>query len=165
MNAAQYEKWTRPLRDRSITVQVLYRINEYLKYICCFLYAFLLIFLFQIGSDLLLREILVPGILFVAVSVFRKVYDAPRPYEVLDINPLVFKATRGKSFPSRHAFSVFMVAMCWLAFNIPTGACLMVAGVFMAVCRVLGGVHFPKDVLAGAAIAIAGGFVGFWLIP
>lgn len=165
MKAEKYESWTSRLRAHPAMVRIIYRTNEYLKYICCFLYAFLLIYLFQVGSGLFLREVLVPGVLFVAVSVFRKCYNAPRPYEALDIKPLVTKSTRGKSFPSRHAFSVFMIAMCWLPCNVPIGACLIIAGVFMSVSRVLGGVHYPKDVIVGAALAVAGGLVGFWLIP
>ena len=37
-------------------------------------------------------------------------------------------------------------------------------GVLLAVVRVVGGVHFPRDVLCGAAIGILCGAVGFFLL-
>ena len=45
------------------------------------------------------------------------------------------------------------------------GAALMAAGAVMAAARVLGGVHFPRDVIAGALIGAGCGIAGFWLIP
>ena len=38
-------------------------------------------------------------------------------------------------------------------------------GVLIALIRVIGGVHFPRDVLSGAVLGAACGAVGFWLIP
>ena len=79
------------------------------------------------AAGMLLRAALVPGISFVLVTVLRKVINAPRPYEVFDAAPVIPKDTRGNSFPSRHAFSIFVIAMtfctccplapCW---RIPT---------------------------------------------
>ena len=51
----------------------------------------------------------IPGISFVAVSIFRKCYNAKRPYEIYDFKPLIPKDTIGKSFPSRHVFSIFVI--------------------------------------------------------
>ena len=39
-----------------------------------------------------------------------------------------------------------------------------IAGVVLAAVRVLGGVHFPRDVIAGALFAGAAGWAGFWLV-
>ena len=64
--------------------------------------------------------------------------------------------------PSRHIFSMFMIAMGWLVFWPPMGWTLLVVGVLLAVIRVLGGVHFPRDVLVGALCGIIAGLLGFW---
>ncbi|WP_241156461.1 MULTISPECIES: phosphatase PAP2 family protein [unclassified Adlercreutzia] len=96
----------------------------------------------------------VPSVLFAACSLFRRVVNAPRPYEALPIDPLIKKDTRGKSFPSRHAFSMFTIAAAWMTFQPVVGAALMAAGAFMGGVRVLGGVHYPRDVIAGAASAL-----------
>ena len=128
-------------------------------------YPALLLWLLLARSPLLLRAVLTPGVSFAAVSLFRKYYNAPRPYEVLDIDPLIPKDTRGKSFPSRHVFSVFVIAAVFFRVSPALGAALGAVGVVIALIRVIGGVHFPRDVLAGAVIGLLSGAVGLWLIP
>ena len=97
---------------------------------------------------------------FVLVSLFRKWHDAPRPYEALDIDPLIAKDTRGKSFPSRHVFSVFVIAVAASLLSPVATAALCLAGLVMAYIRVVGGVHFPRDVIAGALIGVIFGAIG-----
>lgn len=92
----------------------------------------------------------VPAFSFVVVSVFRSVYNAPRPYEVYDLTPLIAKDTKGKSFPSRHVFSNLVIAGTVFWFYPYAGVLLMLMGILLAVIRVIMGVHFPKDVIAGA---------------
>lgn len=107
--------------------------------------------------------ILVPAASFVAVSVFRSLYNAKRPYEIYDFKPLIPKDTKGKSFPSRHVFSIFVIgsSVCWFYPLLGGLICLM--GCMLAAIRVAVGVHFPKDVIAGAVTGIVcGGLV--WLL-
>ena len=47
----------------------------------------------------------------------------------------------------------------------PLGGVFLAVGVLIALIRVIGGVHFPRDVLSGAVLGAACGAVGFWLIP
>ena len=96
----------------------------------------------------------------------RKTINAPRPYEVFDASPVIPKDTRGNSFPSRHAFSIFVIAMtfcacCPLAW---VGSVMLAAGVLLAVIRVVSGVHFPRDVVVGALLGMLAGFVGLWIL-
>lgn len=128
-------------------------------------YPFLLGYLAVQRNPELLRAVLVPGISFVILSCFRYLYCAPRPYEVYGIPPAVPKNTKGKSFPSRHVFSAFMIGMTFLRFIPAAGAALLVLGAVMAALRVVGGVHFPKDVAAGAVFGLVCGLTGFWAIP
>ena len=90
--------------------------------------------------------------------------NAPRPYEKFDMPPVIEKDTKGKSFPSRHVFSVFIIA--FTIFVSHTGAGIMIAliGVAIAIIRVVGGVHEPRDVIAGAIAGIVAGIVGFWIL-
>ena len=60
------------------------------------------------------KLILTPLTSFIVVSFFRKCIDAKRPYVKYNITPLVKKEKKGESMPSRHVFSITIIAMCWL---------------------------------------------------
>lgn len=164
MTSEQYTRWSAPLRAHPAATAALLGANRCLTLLCYVLYPLLLVLLLMQGSPLFLRCLLTAGISFCALSAFRKVYNAPRPYEALDITPLIRKDTRGKSFPSRHVFSVAVIAMCWLAYQPPVGIAMLLVCVLMAFIRVLGGIHYPRDVIAGAAVGILSGLIGlYWL--
>lgn len=105
----------------------------------------------------------VPAVGFALVSVVRARVNAPRPYENGGPAPRIERDGEGKSFPSRHAFSAFAIATCWFAACAPVAAVLLVAAVALAALRVAGGVHFPRDVVAGAVCGIAVGALTVWL--
>ena len=98
-----------------------------------------------------------PAVGFALVSAVRARINAPRPYENGGPVPRIERDGEGKSFPSRHAFSAFAIAASWFAASVPVGMVLFVAAVALAALRVAGGVHFPRDVVAGAACGIAVG--------
>ena len=127
------------------------------------IYPIILIILLYHQDVRFWRVLLTPAISSVFVSMFRNHFNAPRPYEVTDIKPIIKKETKGKSFPSRHVFSIFVIATTLFYISNPLGILLMLAGVVLAILRVLGGVHFPRDVIAGAIIGIVSGFLGFYL--
>ena len=161
MNEQRYKKIKSWISKYKYGVQTLNILNKLTTTLVYLTYpVFLLILL--INKDLRFwKVLLVPGISFVLVSVFRSRINLPRPYEVLDIVPIIEKDTKGKSFPSRHVFSVFIIAMTLYYISIPVGVALMIIGVMVAVIRVLGGVHFPRDVISGSVIGILCGIIGF----
>lgn len=108
--------------------------------------------------------LIIPAVGFVILSIYRARVNAPRPYEVFDTPPLVVKNTRGNSFPSRHVFSAFIIATTAIQFFPVLGVILYVCGVLLAITRVLAGVHFPKDVVAGALTGIVFALVGFLVV-
>lgn len=103
--------------------------------------------------------VLVPALSFVAVSIFRNVHNAKRPYELYGFEPLIPKKTLGKSFPSRHVFSIFVIAVTVGHYYPEACIGLGLAGIMLGVLRVISGVHFPKDVVAGGAAGIFFGIV------
>ncbi len=165
MTADQYARWSQPFRDDPRMLKVLLVGNKVETYLFYILYPLLLVILAVTGNSLLLKAIAVPAVSFVLVSVFRKLYNAARPYEELDIDPLIKKDTSGKSFPSRHVFSVYVIAMAWLPFNTVAGVLLLLLGIDMMFIRVVGGVHYPQDVVAGAVCGILAGVLGFYILP
>ena len=134
------------------TVKACDRLLTGLGYIA---YPLLLICLYLRKDGRLLKFVLVPGLLFVLLSVFRKVLNAPRPGEVFGLETLLCHSS-GRSFPSRHVYSAAMIAFCWMQLLPWAGTVLLVCAVLLAVCRVAGGLHFIRDTLAGFVLAAAG---------
>lgn len=78
----------------------------------------------------------------------------PRPFVVLsDVVKLIEKSAAEKSFPSSHATASFALAFGLLLHNKKWGAALCVLAVGVSLSRVFVGVHYPTDLLAGAAVA------------
>ena len=148
-----------PLMEKNIIIS-----GKIITTIVYLLYPAFLVLLFVKHNPNLLPAILVPGISFVLLSIFRHVFNAPRPYEVCDYEPVIHKKSGGKSFPSRHVFSIFIIAMTFFWFNKPAGILVGFAGLILASNRVLGGVHFIKDVVSGMLIAIGCGILGFYVL-
>ena len=144
--------------------KLIVRTDLVLTRIVYIIYPVLLIYLAINKEPDLLRALLVPGISFVLVSAFRYLLNAPRPYEVSGKEPIIKRKGSGKSFPSRHTFSVFVIAVTVFYFWPVAGTITGIAGALLASVRVLGGVHYVKDVIAGAAIGIGCGLIGFYLI-
>lgn len=159
----RYEQWAAPLRGRPGVVRALNIVNRGI--VVVFYGAFALLLGWACMSDpwKLVPLVGVTAVGFVAVSFFRRWFNAPRPYECCAIAPLIARDGAGKSFPSRHAFSAFAIAASWFAASAPVAVVLLVAAGALAVCRVLGGVHFPRDVVAGAFIGSATGALAAFL--
>jgi membrane-associated phospholipid phosphatase len=164
MDAQTYEQISAPLRRNPKTAQAVIAANKVLTGLGYAIYPLLLVILAATNDPFLVRAFLVPAMAFALVTLLRVVINAPRPYETLPIQPIIQKDTQGKSFPSRHAFSMAIIALTWLAWCWPVGTLLLVATVGMATVRVMGGVHFPRDVLAGIACAVVAAVVGFLII-
>ncbi len=111
------------------------------------------------------RMVIVPAITFFLVSYLRIWWNAPRPYELYDIDPIIHKDTRGKSMPSRHIASAVIIACALAWVHLDWGAVAFAACVVVAFTRIVGGVHFPRDVAVAVAIALVCGIVGFVVIP
>ena len=110
------------------------------------------------------KLILTPLTSFIVVSFLRKCIDAKRPYVKYNITPLVKKDKMGESMPSRHVFSITIIAMCWLYIYQPVGIVLFILTVILAILRVIAGVHFIRDVIAGIVAGIICGFIGLWIL-
>ena len=113
-----------------------------------------------IGNDLY-AYILVPASGFVLLTLIRKWINQPRPYEAWGIIPLLDKDSAGNSMPSRHVFSATIISMACFHANLPVGLVLLVLSAFLGLVRVLGGVHYPKDVLVGYVCGLLWGILFF----
>lgn len=94
-----------------------------------------------------------PLIELVSVTKFRDKIDRPRPFDVLDVTPLE-KHSSGHSFPSLHCSSSFVITMALFYIHPWLGAAGLTVSVFVALSRLLAGVHYPSDILAGTLIGL-----------
>ena len=108
-----------------------------------------------------LKALVASAVAFFTVSLVRMIINAPRPYEVYDCFDEPPKNKRGKSFPGRHAFSVFCVATLAFPLFPILSSVVAIFGVLLSVSRVLLGIHFVRDVVCGSALGIISGTVGF----
>ena len=113
---------------------------------------------------LALRLCVAGAVPFFVVTVLRKLIDAPRPYELYSFYENAPKKKQGSSFPSRHVFSSFLIATLSYILSPWLTAAVALVGVALSVSRVLLGIHFVRDVVAGALIGITSGLIGLVLI-
>ncbi len=161
MNKKTYERISNPIKNHPYGERIINTTNKLTTTFVYLTYPFFLLKL-AIERDFRFWKILIiPMISFILVSIFRSYKNAPRPYEILDIEQIINKSTKGNSFPSRHVFSILVIGMTLFYISIPVGIFLMIIGAVVSVVRVVGGVHFPKDVAAGAVIGILSGIIGW----
>lgn len=164
MTPERYEKIVAPLRRHPRAVAAMAGANQALTALCYIAYPLLLLVLLGERDGRFWRCLLVPAVSFTAVTLFRAACNAPRPYEQ-GIDALLKKKRAGHSFPSRHVFSAVMIAVTAAYLSPARSVPLFAVAALLALIRLLGGVHYPRDGLCGALFALAAGGIGFWLIP
>ena len=115
------------------------------------------------GLGLLLIFMGVPLAALILVTVLRHVFHAPRPYDQMNYYPLISHKP-GNSFPSRHTASSVIIAMAFWYVCQPLGIIAAALAVLVGISRVVAGLHYPRDVLAGAAVSLVVGGLGFWVV-
>ena len=115
-------------------------------------------------DERVVRYVLVCGVSFLVLSAIRALLNKPRPYELYPIDALIAKSTQGKSFPSRHLFSASLISCAFFWLNPCLGLLGFLVTAALAFIRVIGGVHFPKDVIVGIVAGILAGIIGLYLI-
>lgn len=163
MTKDTYIKITGIIRDNPRRVRLTLCANRVLTGFVFLFYPIFLLTLFLQKNGFWLRAAIVCGISFVGLSAFRRAFDSPRPYEKFGIPPVLPKETAGKSFPSRHVFSVFIIASTVFFVSPAAGIVLGITGIALGVIRVIGGVHEPRDVITGALLGIACGLAGCYI--
>ena len=153
---ASIRKWFLTKEYRFKSLKFLYNILPIVVFLT---YLTMMVYLVVNRDIRLVKFMAIPFVLFVAVSIFRKFENSPRPYTVLQIEPLIKRDKIGESFPSRHVLSVSVIAVACMYINTYIGIGMCVVAILIAVIRVVSGVHFIKDVVCGALIGIMiGGF-------
>lgn len=140
--------------EHTVLKSAVLMINRFITYLIFACYPLFLCYLLYIKSSKILTYVLVPLVSFVLISVFRVLFNAKRPYEKYNFQPIKTTEKKGKSFPSRHVFSAAIISFMFLDFNIYLGIVFLILSVILAALRVLCGVHFIKDVAGGILAAL-----------
>ncbi|MFR6259086.1 MAG: phosphatase PAP2 family protein, partial [Anaerovoracaceae bacterium] len=164
MKRETYEKMMNTVESSEVMLNSVLMVNKALTRLSYIIYPIFLLFIAVKKEPELIKAVLVPAISFIIVSIFRYLCCSPRPYEVFDIPPLIKKDTRGKSFPSRHVFSAVIIAVTVYYYYPLPGIILGILSLMLAAVRVIGGVHFTKDVVAGIFMGVCFGIIGFYVI-
>ncbi len=89
-------------------------------------------------------------------------YFRPRPFDTVDATLLMYMPT-DSSFPANAMAATFGLAAAVWGVNRKVGTALLVAAGIYGFARVMAGVHYPLDIVGGAAIGVVIAFFVFKL--
>lgn len=89
-------------------------------------------------------------------------YFRPRPFDTLDVTLLTYMPT-DSSFPANSMAATFGIAAAVWGVNRRVGTALLAAAGIYGFARVMAGVHYPLDIVAGASIGLVVTFFVFKL--
>ena len=162
-----YQEWYNHIagniENKPFLLRLLRAFNRFMTVVMPMIYLTLLAttYLQQGLGKQVLIYVFIPASGFVILSLLRKKINAPRPYEEWTIKPLLDRDSPGRSMPSRHVFSATIISMACLHASLTMGMICLTLSAFLGLVRVLGGVHFPKDVLVGYICALVWGVIFF----
>ncbi|MGN1126536.1 MAG: phosphatase PAP2 family protein [Ruminococcus sp.] len=157
-------KTTTAIKNNHTLYNVLNILYKFLPLVLFIGYPVLIIYLVAVWDLRFIKVVTIPAITFLAVTVMRILINRPRPYEKYSFTPVFPKDTKGKSFPSRHTASAFIISYAFLYINPMLGIISMVLSAFLSFLRPIVGVHYVSDVVAGFLISSLFGIVFFFII-
>ena len=160
MTAARYEKLLCWLRANPVRCRCARLLTKGLPVLFMVVYAGGGAWLLLRRDERLWRFLLVPAAALGCCMLLRRLIDRPRPYEVYGFQPLISRDKKGRSCPSNHTVSAFVIALAFLRLSPAAGAVLLVLAVMVGASRILSGVHWPGDVGAGLLLAMAADALG-----
>ena len=162
-----YQEWynhiAASIENKSFFLSLLRTFNRFMTVVMPIVYLTLLATVYfreGFGKQVLIY-VFIPASGFVILSFLRKKINAPRPYEEWDIKPLLDRDSPGQSMPSRHVFSATIISMACMHASLPIGMICLTLSAFLGLVRVLGGVHYPKDVVVGYICGLVWGVLFF----
>ena len=109
--------------------------------------------------------VLATAVALVIAMALGAIYFEARPFVG---NPAVHQLishSADNGFPSDHATVAFAIATVVFWWRRPLGLILVALALLVAFARVYVGVHWPDQVLAGAALGIIVGSLAIWTVP
>lgn len=165
MTKSNYQKWILFFQQHPIFGGLLKIILKRFPMMIIVLYLGTLLGLILFERSEWMRFMAVPAADFIVVTLLRKVINRERPYDKLHYQPFCpAEQGKGQSFPSRHTASAVIIALAFCDLYLILGIIILIMAFCIALSRILAGMHYPSDVLAGVAISLLFGIFGFWVL-
>jgi undecaprenyl-diphosphatase len=103
------------------------------------------------NQQAVLAACLSAGLANLALKIINWLYFRPRPFADHPVNLLFYHPT-DSSFPSNAATLGFAIAAGVWFYNRSWGRMFLLLAALFGLSRIFGGVHYPSDVIAGAAL-------------
>src|SRR4029079_11869578 len=104
------------------------------------------------------------GLGLVMSQVITQFWQRPRPFVAHPHETILLVAPSAEpSFPSDHAVAAFAIAFAVAFVGRRMGAAFLAGATLIAVSRVIAGLHYPGDILGGAAIGLVSAAIVFSL--
>jgi membrane-associated phospholipid phosphatase len=104
------------------------------------------------------------GLGLLVSQVITQFWQRPRPFVAHPHDTILLVAPSAEpSFPSDHAVAAFAVAFAVAFVGRRMGAAFLAGATLIALTRVIAGLHYPGDVLGGAAIGLLSATLVYWL--
>lgn len=103
---------------------------------------------------------LTAGFTWVAVYIVKYIFSIERPFIALNITPLFLET--GFSFPSSHTAIIAALTVIVWKLNRKLGIVFSIFTVLIGISRIVIGVHYPFDVVAGACFGAILGLAILW---
>jgi undecaprenyl-diphosphatase len=133
--------------------------SEYLQYFLVLAFIVLLMKNFNKYQPLFLR-VTAAAVLsrLVITEIIRSIWNVSRPFVGNNVN-LLIEHSSSSSFPSGHASFFFAISTVVYSYNKKAGIVLLIASILVSLSRVFAGIHWPADMIAGAAVGILSGWI------
>lgn len=164
INKKQFINTTTAIKNNKTLYNVIKFLYKFLPLVLFLGYPIMVIYLVALWDLRFIKVLTIPAVTFLAVTVMRILINRPRPYEKYSFTPVFPKDTKGKSFPSRHTASAFIISYAFLYICPVLGVVSMVISAFLSLLRPIVGVHYVSDILGGFLVSSLLGIVFFFII-
>lgn len=164
INRKQYLKSIEKIKNNKTIYNIVRFIYKFVPFAIFIGYPILIAYLIFTKDTRFIKVIIIPLITFIGITIMRILINRTRPYEKYNFTPLFPKDTKGKSFPSRHTASGFIISYAFLYINPTLGFICLGISFLMAILRPLAGVHYISDIVAGMIISSIIGILFFFII-
>jgi len=91
-------------------------------------------------------------IAFLATQAIKVIFPRNRPFLKNGEQPLTLTVPQDSAFPSSHTAIAFSLAVTFFLHSKKLGIVYLVLALLIGLARVVGNVHYPSDIIAGAIV-------------